>query len=64
MLRAEMQPGQWLHQATSPPKAGSFQTTTVPKRQENTSGSRPNSKIQNPDLNNWGTNCHDKRQTI
>lgn len=64
MPTAEKQPGQWLHQATFPPKAGSFQTTRVPKRQECTSGNRPNFKIQNPDLNNWGTNCHDRCQPI
>lgn len=41
------------------PKQGPFrQRTMVPRRQECTSGNRPDFKIQDSDLNNWGTNCH------
>lgn len=64
---AEKQPGQRLHQGTcilSLPKQGAFRELGSPKARNVLLGTGLILlfKIQNPDLNNWGTNCHKKCQ--
>lgn len=57
--------GQRLHQGTFPLKAVSFQTENKgPQKTRIYFWKQPNFKIQNPNLNSWGTNCHDKHQHI